>query len=153
MCDYSLMMMPNRLAIEGEQLVAHRFRSGSTGLVSLPDFTSWHTTRPVRLWQRFTDCFSSRNEPAPVVCVPPGARLRLQEIPQTLRDRFRLDSCEDATFTQVSAEACQHRDALRFPNGSTVLLQLLAEGQMVSVLRVSPAETIDPDPAELVLAR
>jgi len=24
MCDYSLMMVPNRLAIEGEELVAHR---------------------------------------------------------------------------------------------------------------------------------
>jgi hypothetical protein len=27
MCDYSLMMIPNRLAIEGEELVAHKFDS------------------------------------------------------------------------------------------------------------------------------
>ena len=38
MCDYSLMMVPNRLAIEGEELVAHSFQSGTTGFVSSPDF-------------------------------------------------------------------------------------------------------------------
>jgi len=31
MCDYSLMIVPNRLAIEGEDLVAHKFQSGTTG--------------------------------------------------------------------------------------------------------------------------
>jgi len=32
MCDYSLMGVPNRLAQEGEDLVTHRFRTGSLGL-------------------------------------------------------------------------------------------------------------------------
>ena len=34
MCDYSLASIPNRLAVEGEQLVAYRFFTGSIGLTS-----------------------------------------------------------------------------------------------------------------------
>src|ERR1700689_2479762 len=34
MCDYSLMAVPNRLAAEGEDLIAHRFPTGSMGLAS-----------------------------------------------------------------------------------------------------------------------
>ena len=34
MCDYSLMAVPNRLAQQGEELVAHRFPTGSLGLAS-----------------------------------------------------------------------------------------------------------------------
>ena len=34
MCDYSLMAVPNRLAQEGEDLVTHRFPTGSLGLAS-----------------------------------------------------------------------------------------------------------------------
>ena len=37
MCDYSLMAVPNRLAQEGEELVAHRFPTGSMGLASPAD--------------------------------------------------------------------------------------------------------------------
>ena len=37
MCDYSLMAVPNRLAREGEELVAHRFPTGSLGLASPMD--------------------------------------------------------------------------------------------------------------------
>lgn len=147
MCDYSLMMIPNRLAMEGEQLVAHKFNSGSTGLVSLLDFTHWQTERPAGLWQRIIDrCFYSRTEPAPVVCIPPGARLRLREIPRRLRDRFDLDLCENATFTQTSADETLHRDALVFANGATVMLQWLLEGQTATVLGLSSAEHSDFDP-------
>jgi len=32
MCDYSLAHFPNRLAVEGEQLIVHRFDSGTLGL-------------------------------------------------------------------------------------------------------------------------
>jgi len=34
MCDYSLACFPNRLAVEGEQLVVHRFQTGALGLAS-----------------------------------------------------------------------------------------------------------------------
>ena len=37
MCDYSLMAVPNRLAKEGEELVSHRFPTGSVGFASPGD--------------------------------------------------------------------------------------------------------------------
>ena len=85
MCDYSLMMIRNRLAIEGEELVAHRFQSGSTGMLSKFDFNEWRTRQSGSWWQRLKDYFSSPTEPAPVVCIPPGAVLRLKDLPWNLR--------------------------------------------------------------------
>ena len=73
MCDYSLMALDNRLAIEGEQLVAHRFTSGSTGLVSLADFSNWRTRQPERLWQRIKAYFSSETELSGGMCSSGGA--------------------------------------------------------------------------------
>jgi len=148
MCDYSLMMIHNRLAVEGEELVAHRFNSGSVGMVSRLDFNDWRTRRSGSFWQRLSDCFSSSSppEPAPVVCIPPGALLRLKDIPWNLRDRFSLDSREDAAFAQISAEENRNRDALLFANGNMVTLQLLPEGQAATVLRLSAAEAISLDP-------
>ncbi|HTA47052.1 MAG TPA: hypothetical protein VK789_31630 [Bryobacteraceae bacterium] len=149
MCDYSLMMIDNRLAVEGEHLVAHRFKSGSVGLVSMLDFTKWQLRPRGGFWQRCKECFSSRSEPAPVVCIPPGARLRVQAIPQTLRDRFGLDGNEDATFTQISADVNWHRDALLFSNKATVLLQALPEGQALKVLGLASSEASEPVPAHV----
>ena len=40
MCDYSLMAIPNRLAVSGEQLVVHRFEAGMVGLASAFDIRS-----------------------------------------------------------------------------------------------------------------
>src|SRR6516164_7099987 len=34
MCDYSLAGLPNRLAVEGEQLLVYRFTTGAMGLAS-----------------------------------------------------------------------------------------------------------------------
>ena len=149
MCDYSLMMIDNRLAVEGEQLVAHRFRSGSVGLVSMLDFTKWRSRPRGGFWQRCRECFSVRHEPAPVVCIPPGARLRLERVPQTLRDRLGLNGLEDATFTQISADVNWHRDALRFSNQVTILLQALPEGQTLKVLGLSSSEAHEPVPASV----
>ena len=78
-----------------------------------------------------------------MVCVPPGARLRLHD----------FGSCERATFTQISGESNRYRDALLFDNGNIVLLQLLAEGQKVTVLRLSAAEDVEPDLARSQLGR
>jgi len=37
MCDYSLMSIPNRLAVSGEELIVHRFEAESVGLASATD--------------------------------------------------------------------------------------------------------------------
>jgi hypothetical protein len=117
MCDYSLAGVRNRLAVEGEQLVVQRFSTGALGLAS-------PTTRWARLWF-VKEC---------AVCLPPGARLLLGDIPQDLRRQFRVRATEEVTFVQVSAEAYQYRDAVRFKNGREVLLQWLRCGQRVDVL-------------------
>ena len=55
MCDYSLAGIPNRLALEGEQLMIFRFPTGALGLTS-PNASLW------RFWSTQT----------PAICVPPG---------------------------------------------------------------------------------
>ena len=45
MCDYSLMAIPNRLAVSGEELVIHRFEAGSVGLASVFDLRSREDSR------------------------------------------------------------------------------------------------------------
>jgi hypothetical protein len=119
MCDYSLASIPNRLAVEGEQLVACRFFTGSIGLTS-------GDASPRRLWFMQT--------PAVSVCVPPGARLLLRDISADLQRQLDLQATEEVTFVQLSAEAFRYRDAVRFRNGREVLLQRLKCGQRVKVL-------------------
>ena len=71
MCDYSLAGIPSRLAVEGEQLVVHQFATGTLGLASPRPFTSrWCSLKQT-----------------PAVCVPPGARLLLRDIPMNLQQK------------------------------------------------------------------
>src|SRR5260370_14829182 len=117
MCDYSLAGVPNRLAVEGEQLVVHPFPTGSVGLASA--------------------CSQLLSKGTPAVCIPPGARLQLRDIPQALQLRFGLNATEEVTFVQLSAEAYQYRDAGRFQDGREILLQRLGCGQQLAVLSVA----------------
>jgi hypothetical protein len=124
MCDYSLAGLPNRLAVEGEQLVVQRFSTGALGLAS-------PTTHRVSLWFK-KEC---------AVCVAPGARFLLRDIPQDLRRQFGVHATEEVTFVQVSAEAYRYRDAVRFRNGREVLLQWLRCGQQVEVLSLCAGDS------------
>src|SRR5713101_6587641 len=101
MCDYSLAGIPNRLALEGEELVVHLFPTGALGLAS-------PTTPLSRL------CAAKAT---PAVCVPPGARLLLRDIPVGLQQELGVREAEEVTFVQQSAEAYRYRDAVRFTNG------------------------------------
>jgi hypothetical protein len=129
MCDYSLAGVPNRLAVEGEELVVHRFQTGALGLASL------HTSL-AQSW--FSKLWSARVTPA--VCVPPGTRLLLRDIPAQLRIALGVSMEEQVTFVQQSAEAYQYRDAVRFQNGREILLQRLRCSQRVDVLSLSSSE-------------
>jgi hypothetical protein len=81
--------------------------------------------------------------PVCAVCIPPGARLRIQNIPQRLQQSLGVSPCEDVTFTQLSAAANTYRDAIHFANGRDLRLQELREGMQVSVLDLSSAEELD----------
>ena len=147
MCDYSLMAVPNRLAREGEDLVAHRFPTGSLGLASPADLK--HATEPPRpaqktFWRRIAEFFDPpRMEPVPAVCIPPGARLRVEDISARLQQELGVGPVEEVTFTQITAAVNSYRDAVRFRNGREVRLQELREGQRVKVLDLSVADELD----------
>lgn len=74
------------------------------------------------------------------MCIPPGARLRVEGPSEIPVRPLRAVECELATFTQLSAETNQHRDALCFDDGAVLQLARLAEGQRVKVLRLSCLE-------------
>jgi hypothetical protein len=141
------MAVPNRLAQEGEDLVAHRFPTGSLGLASPGDIKRLaDPPTPARksFWQLTKEFFNPpKAEPVPAVCIPPGARLQLQDIPVRLQHELGVGPVEDVTFTQISAAVNSYRDAVRFANGREVRLQELREGQRVRVLDLSAAEDLD----------
>jgi hypothetical protein len=133
MCDYSLGGLPNRLAVDGEELIVHRFSTHSIGLASPVDLQS--KIREVRqwdpsLWHQIKSLFAPAFDCRPVraVCVPPGARLVLKSIPMDLRCKWSVGADESVFFMQTSAEVNTYRDALHFRTGRQVLLQDLREG-------------------------
>jgi hypothetical protein len=156
MCDYSLMSFPNRLATEGEKLIVHRFPSGAMGLASLADLQR-STSSPVRgkglRWflsgigslLKGLSAFAGNAKSVPAVCVPPGARLLLRDIPERLQNQVGVRGVEEVTFTQITSDAFSYRDAVRFRNGCEIILQLLQQGQRVRVLNLSSADTASPE--------
>jgi hypothetical protein len=147
MCDYSLMAVPNRLAQEGEELVAHRFPTGSLGLASPADVKRV-ATPPIRarrsFWCAVREFFNPpRVDAVAAVCIPPGARLQLQDIPARLQHELGVGPVENVTFTQLTAAVNTYRDAVRFCNGREVRLQDLREGLRVTVVDLSAATELD----------
>jgi len=154
MCDYSLHQYRNRLALGGETLLVYRFPSSTLGLASPADLQAMTYEKANRRRPRFLlaiiDFFSApAGEKIPAVCVPPGAQLRLRDIPARLRQKLNVGDEEEVVFTQLSAEANRHRDAVRFRSGREVLLQELEEGQRVFVTDTSLSDEL-PEREEFV---
>jgi hypothetical protein len=147
MCDYSLMSFPNRLAREGEELVAHRFECGAVGFASPVDLLPEKipmTARFRNVWSNLVGIPIPRKSKCVVaVCIPPGAHLRVWDIPEYLQREIDVRRTEEVTFTQMSASPFQYRDALRFRNGCQILLQRLEAGQRIRVLSLSVADFAD----------
>ena len=156
MCDYSLCGIPNRLAAEREELVVYRFSTGSIGMASLADLRVCEEIRKAvprkTFWQAVKAFFEEPSQVAtpPAVCIPPGARLMVRNIPEDLQRRFRIGQEEAVVFTQLSSEFNSYRDAIRFRGDREVRLQDLREGMPVQVLSlenapeyVPPAVTVD----------
>jgi hypothetical protein len=155
MCDYSLHTYPNRLATDGEELIVHRFGAGSLGLASPADLTpviSAGKTAHDSWWSRAKAWFVGNNpkweaeKRVPAVCIPPGARLVLRDIPKSLQRELGVGEIEEVQFVETTAEVNTYRDAVRFQNRRQALLQQLREGQRVKVLSIAieefePAET------------
>src|SRR3954449_1981717 len=127
MCDYSLYEFSNRLAREREELVVHRFPSGSLGLASSHELRAAEACHASAkgFWRNVRDFFdfSLYTSPVPAVCVPPGARLILKDIPTKAQEELNLSSEEGVIFLETSAAVNRHRDAVRFRNGCVMRLQ------------------------------
>ena len=154
MCDYSLHTYPNRLATDGEDLVVHRFGAGSLGLASPADLAPVISAGKVAggtFWSRAKAWLLGHNpkweaeKRVPAVCVPPGARLVLRDIPKSLQRELKIGETEEVQFVETTAEVNTYRDAVRFQNCRQALLQQLREGQRVHVLSVAVEEF---EPAE-----
>jgi hypothetical protein len=146
MCDYSLMNVPNRLAREGEELVAHRFDSGSMGLASYADLhPNVDPSAPAKktFWSMVKQIVEApAASQVPAVCIPPGAHLMLRDIPEQMQHERGIGAAEEVVFTQITAASHRYRDAVRFQDGQEVLLQWLREGQRVRVLALGPEDGV-----------
>jgi hypothetical protein len=122
MCDYSLHAVASRPAKVGETLVTTRFRGTSTR------------------------GFAAKDQPGVAVCLLPGTELAFEQEVSYSRARLyticaswrveRAGSCV-ARFCKI--EPCapdQHRDALSFPDESTVRVNELSEGQYAHVIQL-----------------
>jgi len=124
MCDYSLHHVASRPAKVGDRLVSTKFMNSTTG------------------------GFAAVGEPEVAVCLRPGTEVAFDQdvayerglgliLPKmgytTIRERV-------ARFRQIDMDRPNsHHDALEFPNGETVLVTVLREGQTATVLQL-PAD-------------
>lgn len=149
MCDYSLQGLPNRLAESGEQLVTHRFPTGSIGMASPAEIANPPCKPKIAggtWWTKFKQWLTEPAMPPgpPAVCIAPGTCLRMTSVPESLRRDFGLSAVEKVKFVQFHAEPFQYRDGIEFGSGRRILLQALREGVAFEVIGLE--EETEPTP-------
>ena len=115
MCDYSLHAVASRPARVGETIVTTGFYGTSTR------------------------GFASKEEPGVAVCLLPGTELAFEHEVRYNRNWLLTKNAGFcvARFCAIEPRAPhQHHDALSFPDGNTVLVNLLSEGQYARVLQL-----------------
>jgi hypothetical protein len=119
MCDFSLQSVRSRPAKVGDKLMTRHFGTGTRG-------------------------FAASDDLGMAVCLMPGTELAFADevcLPAGLLGwKTKTINHQTAIFRQVNKEKlAAHHDALEFPDGRTVLLTLLCEGQVATVLQL-PAQ-------------
>jgi hypothetical protein len=128
MCDYSLQNVRSRPAKVGDKLTTHDFGTGTRGFAAPEDC-------------KMAVCVLQGTELAfadDVACLPTGL----------FRWNAKIANHRTAIFRQINKDKMvAHRDALEFPDGRTVLLTLLCEGQAATVLQLpaQPATAAEAD--------
>jgi hypothetical protein len=89
------------------------------------------------------------------VCMPAGAKLRLEGINETVQRAFAVSPTEEVAMIRLDVTGHAHRDAVRFANGREVLLQSLNAGVSAKLaprdldevlgLKTPAAELVDAD--------
>ena len=117
MCDYSLDLVASRPAKVGDELVTMKFQNS------------------------MTRGFAAIGEPNVAVCLLPGTEVAFEkevkyERTFSLFPNMKLGA-KVAQFRQINmGKPSVHHDALEFPDGETVLLTRLCEGQHAAVLQL-----------------
>ena len=111
MCDYSLMHVKSRPASTGDKLRTSNFGTGTRG-------------------------FAAPSDPGTAVCVLPGTELAFNsEI--AVYGASAPTRYKTAIFRQINRDQPHmHHDALELPDGRTLLLTFLCEGQEATVLQL-----------------
>ncbi len=146
---------PPRLAMEGEELVAHRFRSAMVRMVSHADYCRWRTVAGApgakSIFRKFLTSFLRfiapglvSSQPGPVVAFPSEALLRVYGIAPKLQGLYHLSAMEDAISIEVTPWLGRRTDALCFGNGVILPLESLDEGQRVRVLYSTWTQSLEP---------
>jgi hypothetical protein len=154
MCDYSLYSIQNRLAEQGEELVLHKFETGSVGFASAPDLLRFEAAKEKEsssFWSAMRDwlLLPPRTWRLPAICVPPGTRLLITDIPQVIQKSLCIQASEIVVFTELHSRTYSYRDALLLPNATRVLLQDLPEGIHALVLSALPDSSMQAVPVEV----
>ena len=123
MCDYSLEAYQTRPAEVGEKLTLERFPSGSMGFATGPSCTL-------------------------AVCVPADTHLRLEGIGETVQKTYGVSAVEEVVMTRL--EGGPYKDAVKFSNGTEILLQRLNRG-LTAMILPSTVKPIDIAPKRAVL--
>ena len=117
MCDYSLHLVASRAAKVGDELVTTKFNNS------------------------LTRGFAAIGEPNVTVCLLPGTEVAFEK--EVECDHvFKVFGSQKvgeklARFRQVDKDQPNvHHDALEFPNGESVLVSRLREGQHATVLQL-----------------
>ena len=94
MCDYSLYTVKSRLACEADDLVLHRFDTGSLGFCAAAALQEEADRGALaRGWSSFVGWLLPRKRwcgGMTAVCVPPGAQLMLTEVPKDFTSTSRF---------------------------------------------------------------
>jgi hypothetical protein len=126
MCDFSLQSVRSRPAKVADKLVTRDFGTGTRG-------------------------FAAADDPGVAVCLMPGTELAFAGevacLPTGLLGwKTRTINYRTAIFRQVNKDKlAAHHDALEFPDGRTILLTLLCEGQAASVLQLPAKPTTETE--------
>jgi len=126
MCDYSLDLVASRPAKVGDELVTTQFKNS------------------------ITRGFAAIGEPNVAVCLLPGTEVAFEK--EVKYERFfapfpimkfgRLEK-KVAQFRQINVAARASRCAVEFPDGETVLLTQLCEGQHATVLQLPASRPVN----------
>jgi hypothetical protein len=145
MCDYSLQSVRSRAAKIGDKLVTKDFRTGTRGFASAEDLTTAVCVLPGTelVFAREVSQFGLAHNAPTTARAPLPLRLLSWIGLVPVISRYK-----SAIFRQINkGDARTHHDALEFPDGSTMLLTSLCEGQQATVLQL-PAEPRNAEEAK-----